>query len=142
MDLLERGSAWLEDQRNRHMTRRVSYQRGNDSVELAATIGRTEFEQADEFGVIHRIDSRDYLVLTTDLVLRGVQTPPKAGDRIRETHGMKTFVYEVLAPGNEPAFRYSDPFRKTLRIHTKHVAEETESSGGGSSYGKLLEMEF
>jgi hypothetical protein len=124
MNLLERGSAWLEDQRNRHMTRMVTYQRGGDSVDVAATIGRTEFEQADDFGVIHKIESRDYMVLTTDLVLAGVQTLPKAGDRIRETDGAKTFVYEVMAPGNEPPFRYSDPYRKTLRIHTKHVATE------------------
>jgi len=124
MDLLERGSAWLEDQRQRHMTRMVTYQRGGDSVEMAATIGRTEFEQADEFGAIRKIESRDYLVLTTDLVLAGVQTPPKAGDRIRETDAAKTFVYEVMAPGNDPPFRYSDPYRRTLRIHTKHVATE------------------
>ncbi len=124
MDVLERGSAWLEDQRNRHMTRMVTYQRGGDSVDLLATIGRTEFEQADDFGVIHKIESRDYLVLTTDLVLAGAQTLPRAGDRIRETDGAKTFVYEVMAPGNEPPFRYSDPYRRTLRIHTKHVATE------------------
>ncbi|MCK6458125.1 MAG: hypothetical protein L6Q92_16545 [Phycisphaerae bacterium] len=123
-DVLERGSAWLEDQRNRHMTRMVTYQRGGDAVDVAATIGRTEFEQADDFGVIHKIESRDYLVLTTDLALAGVQALPKAGDRIRETDGVKTFVYEVMAPGNEPPFRYSDPYRRTLRIHTKHVATE------------------
>jgi len=123
-DVLEQGSAWLEDQRNRHMTRMVTYQRGNDLVDVAATIGRTEFEQADDFGVIHKIESRDYLVLTTDLVIAGVQTLPKTGDRIREADGAKTFVYEVMAPGNEPPFRYSDPYRRTLRIHTKHVATE------------------
>jgi hypothetical protein len=123
-DVLERGSAWLEEQRQRHMTRMVMYQRGGESVELAATIGRTEFEQADEFGAIHKIESRDYLVLTTDLVLDGVQTLPKAGDHVRETDVAKTFVYEVMAPGTEPPFRYSDPYRRTLRIHTKHVATE------------------
>lgn len=106
------------------MTRMVTYQRGGDAVDVVATIGRTEFEQADEFGVIHKIESRDYLVLTADLVLAGVQTLPKAGDRIRETDGAQTFVYEVMAPGNEPPFRYSDPYRRTLRIHTKHVATE------------------
>lgn len=123
-DVLERGSAWLEDQRDRHMTRMVTYQRGSDSVELAATIGRTEFEQADEFGVIHKIEARDYLMLSADLVLAGVPMLPRAGDRIRETDGARTFVYEVMAPGNEPPFRYSDPYRRTLRIHTKHVATE------------------
>lgn len=123
-DVLDRGSAWLEDQRTQHMTRMVTYQRDGDSVELPATIGRTEFEQADEFGAIHKFESRDYLVLSTDLVLGGVQTLPKAGDKIRESDGAKTFVYEVMAPGNEPPYRYSDPYRRTLRIHAKHVATE------------------
>jgi len=124
MDLLERGSAWLEDQRTRHLSRTVTYLRGGDSVDLPATIGRTVFEQADEYGAVHKLKSRDFLVLTTDLVLDGVQTLPKAGDRIREPDGGRTFVYEVMAPGNEPPFRYSDPYRRTLRIHTKHVGTE------------------
>ncbi len=124
--MLERGSAWLEDQRQRHMTRTVTYERGGKTVDVQTTMGRTEFEQADEFGVIHKIESRDYLVLTADLVLEGEPTMPKAGDRIRETDGSMTFVYEVMAPGDEPPFRYSDPYRRTLRIHTKHVATEGE----------------
>jgi hypothetical protein len=124
-DLLETGSAFLDDQRHQHMTRTVTYQRGADSVELAATIGRTEFEQADDYGVVHKIESRDFLVRTADLVLASEQTLPKAGDRIRETEGSQTFVYEVMAPGTEPPFRYSDSYRKTLRIHTKQVATES-----------------
>ena len=35
--------------------------------------------------------------------------------------GADTQLYEVMAPGGEPPFRYSDPYRRTLRIHTKHV---------------------
>ncbi len=123
-DVLEKGLAWLDDQRHTHMTRTVVYQRGADAVEIAATIGRTEFEQVDEHGVVQRLQSRDFLVRTADVVLAGAPTLPKAGDRIRETVGAQTFVYEVMAPGNEPPWRYSDPYRKALRIHTKHVATE------------------
>lgn len=123
-DMLEKGLSWLDDQRHTHMTRMVVYQRGGDSVELAATIGRSEFEQADEYGSVHRIESRDYLVRAADLVLAGSQTLPQGGDRIRETAGEQVFVYEVMAPGTEPPFRHSDPYRQTLRIHTKHVATE------------------
>lgn len=123
-DLLETASNWLEDQRHTHLTRTVVYQRGSEAVELAATVGRTAFEQADEFGVIHRTESRDFLVRASDLVLATVQTLPKAGDRIRDAAGGQTFVYEVMAPGAEPPWRYSDAYRRTLRIHTKHVATE------------------
>ncbi len=123
-DVIEMGLAWLDDQRHAHMTRTVVYQRDADAVEIAATVGRTEFEQVDDFGVVHKVQSRDFLVRAADLVLAGAPTLPKAGDRIRETVGAQTFVYEVMAPGKEPPWRYSDPYRKALRIHTKHVATE------------------
>ena len=127
-DLLQKGLAWLDDQRHAHMTQTVLYVRDAENasytVELLATIGRTEFEQADEFGVIHKLQSRDFLIRAADLVLNSELTLPKPGDRVRETVGAQTFVYEVMAPGGEPPWRYSDPYRKTLRIHTKHIGTE------------------
>ena len=123
-DVLEKGLSWLDDQRHTHMTRTVVYQRGADAAEIAAPVGRTEFEQVDEHGLVPTLQWRDYLGRATDLVLAGAATLPKAGDRIREPDGAQTFVYEVMAPGNEPPWRYSDPYRKTLRIHTKHVDTE------------------
>jgi hypothetical protein len=125
-DLLEQGASFLDTQRHAHITRPVVYQRGAAQVELNATIGRTEFEQADEAGLIHRIESRDFLVRTADLDLGEGPTLPKAGDRVRETAGSSVFVYEVNAPGGQPPWRYSDPYRKALRIHTKHIATEDQ----------------
>ena len=125
-DLLERASNWLEDKRTQHASRVVSYARGVQSVELLATIGKTTFEVDDGYGVLVRHESRDFLVLAADLVLREAPTFPERGDRIRETQGGMTYVYEVTAPGKEPCWRYSDPYRKTLRIHTKEIdTEET-----------------
>jgi len=123
-DLLEQGSAWLEDQRVKHASRAVTYARDADSVEGQATIGRTVFDIDNGYGVLEKTESQDYLILTDDLVLGGTPTLPKRGDRIRETSGETVFVYEVMAPGKEPHFRYSDPYRKTLRIHTKQVDTE------------------
>ena len=40
-DLLQQASAWLEDQRKRHMTLTVVYQRGADTISVLATIGET-----------------------------------------------------------------------------------------------------
>ena len=122
--MLQQGSDWLEDQRVKHMTRSVLYGRGASSVEVPATIGRTVFEVDDGYGVLERTESRDYLILAGDLVVDGQQTLPERGDRIRETQDTQIFVYEVMAPGKEPAWRYSDPYRKTLRIHTKQVDTE------------------
>ena len=125
MNLLERASNWLEDRRTEHATSTVTYQRGNDTVVVSASIGRTIFDVDNGFGVVERTETRDFLVLTDDLVLGGAGTLPERGDRVRETQGTTTFVYEVMAPGKEPHWRYSDPYRKSLRIHTKHVSTET-----------------
>lgn len=124
-NLLEAGSAWLADQMKSHASADVFYERGAEQVPVKATIGKTEFELDDGSGVVVRIQSRDYLIQSADLVLGGMPSLPIAGDRIRETQGATTFVYEVNAPGNEPHYRFSDPFRKLLRIHTKHVATES-----------------
>lgn len=124
-NLFEAGATWLADQLKTHAIADVIYVRGGDQVPVKATIGKTEFEIDDGSGVVVRIQSRDFLIHTADLVLGGTETLPVAGDLIREVQGTNTFVYEVMAPGNEPHYRYSDPFRKLLRIHSKHVATET-----------------
>ena len=123
-NLLQTGAAWLADQLKTHASMEVVYQRGADQVTVSATIGKTEFEVDDGSGVIQRVQSRDYLIQTADLQFGGIPTLPAAGDRVRETIGDKTYVYEAMAPGNEPHYCYSDPFRKLLRIHTKHVDTE------------------
>lgn len=131
-DLLDMGARWLEDQRHRHMTKTVTYQRGAESVDVQATVGRTVFEQSDDLsagGVVRRTESRDFLVRGVDLVLGGQRALPRAGDRIREpdTEAGRVFVYEVSAPGassGAPVFGYADPCRCTLRIHTTNVDEE------------------
>jgi len=123
-DLLGQGLSWLEDQRHQHLTRLVTYQRGGDEVELSATIGRTVFEQDDHAGGLTRIESRDFLIRAADLVLASEVTLPQPGDRIRESDSIATYTYEVMAPGSEPPWRYSDVNRLTFRIHTKQVATE------------------
>jgi len=120
-DLLETASNWLEAKRNEHLSRSVTYQRGADTGDLPASIGKTTFEVDDGFGIVQKWESRDFLILAEDLILAGNPTLPERGDLIQETQGATTYTYEVLAPGKEPAFRFSDPYRKTLRIHTKQI---------------------
>ena len=123
-DLLEQSSAWLDGQNVKHRSRLVTYQRVDDTVEVHATIGKTVFEVDDAFEVIERVESRDFLLPAAELVLDGKQVLPERGDRIRETQDDKVYVYEVLAPGRAPHWKFSDDYRRTLRIHTKHVATE------------------
>jgi len=124
-DLLEKASAWLDNQRTRHASRVVTYVRGGRTLELPATVGKTVFEVDDGYGILVRHESRDFLVLAVDLVLDRQPIVPQRGDRIRETQGTTTFAYEVTAPGKEPVWRFSDLYRKTLRIHTNLVLEAT-----------------
>ncbi len=127
-DLLDRGAAFLDAQRHQHLSRPVLYRRGTDEKEVQATIGKTEFEQVDDVGgagLIRRVESRDFLVRTAELDLGAGPILPRAGDQVRETVGTAVFVFEVNAPGGQPPWRYSDPYRRVLRIHTKHIGTET-----------------
>jgi hypothetical protein len=121
MDLLEFGSRWLDAQRHTHLTREIMYRRGIHSVTLRATVGRTQFELSDGLGTVLETQVRDYLIRAQDLVLNGRPTLPERGDRIEEAQDQLTFIYEVLPLGDEPAWRYSDPYRQTFRIHTRQV---------------------
>jgi hypothetical protein len=123
-DLLKVGSDWLQDQLKTHASQSVIYQRGTESVGVAATIGKTIFEVDDGYGVVEKIESRDFLIHAAELILGESQTLPERGDRIRETQGAVIYIYEVMAPGKEPHYRFSDSYRKQLRIHTKHVDTE------------------
>ena len=120
-DMLRDGQAWLGEKLRTHASRLVVYQRDESEAELPATIGRSTYEQDDGEGVITRSQVRDFLIDTSDLLLSAIGSLPRRGDRILETDGSTTFVYEVMALGGEPPWRYSDPFRLKLRIHTKQI---------------------
>jgi hypothetical protein len=123
-DLLETASAWLETMRRSHNSASVTYSRDGESVTLPATIGRTVFRIERDFGAHERVESRDFLLAAEELVLGGAAALPSQGDRIREERGGVTWEYEVMAPGQEPCWRFSDAYRRTLRIHTKLVGRE------------------
>lgn len=129
-DLLQSGSEWLEGQRVEHMARPVTYVRGGRTLEgVPATVGRSVFRLDTGYGQSERSEARDYLILAAMLTLGEGDTPalPEPGDRIVEVAGGQAYTYEVMAPGGEPAWRWSDPFFQTLRIHTKLVKTEAAS---------------
>ena len=124
-DLLRIGSDWLADQMKEYASLPVVYRRGADEVTVQATIGRTLLKLDDGYGGVRmEWTDRDYLIHAADLVLAGNPTLPERGDIIRETQGSQTYVYEVMAPGREPVWRWSDVYRKVFRIHTKQVGVE------------------
>lgn len=115
-DLLGKSSDWLQAQRHTHLSETVEYHRGPLGQSIQATVGRGEFELADAGGVLLRQESIDFLVRTEDLGF----VVPEAGDRIVRGG----LAYIVTSFGGSPAWRFSDPGRKTLRIHTKLSGED------------------
>ena len=121
-DLLQTGQAWLADQLKEHASRLVLYQRDAAQVGVQATIGRTMLKLDDGYGGVRmEWTDRDYLIQAADLVLASTQITPERGDRVLDTVGLITSIYEVMAYAGEPPWRFSDPFGKLLRIHTKFV---------------------
>ncbi len=120
-DLLDTGLAWLNGQRERFLTKPVIYRRGVQEIEVPATLGRTVFRLDVGMGVTERVEARDYLIGAEHLT--GFDQP-KPGDRIIEDRDGQRHTAEVMAPGGEPAWRWSDPDRRIYRIHTKHLSTE------------------
>ena len=93
----------------------ATYRRGAEARSVKAVLGRTVFRSMNEYGAWVRTETRDFIIPAGQLDLE-----PHAGDEIVFDGG----VYEVLAPYNEPVWRWSDPYRKAIRVHTKYTGDE------------------
>lgn len=130
-DLLQTGSDWLAEKLKTHASRQVEYKRGSTVALVQATIGRTLLKLDDGIGGVRmEWTDRDYLIQAVDLEAAGIGIPPQRGDRVAELRtidgsGQHFELFEVLTPGQEPHWRWSDTFFKLLRIHTKRIGSET-----------------
>ena len=121
-NLLRIGSDWLAEQLKAYASSPVLYARGSSSVTVQATVGRTEWSVDTGTGMVVSDVSRDFIILTVDLVLPAVgNAVPQRGDKITESIDGQSLVYEVMAPAGQQAWRWSDRFGKVYRIHTKRV---------------------
>jgi len=121
-DILETASDWLTTMNHAHRARTVTYVRGETTASVVAVVGRTMHRVPRDFGLFEEVETRDYLIQVDDLTAFG---EPAAGDRIKDTLNAVVEIFEVMSPGDEPVFRYSDAYRKLFRIHTKHVGAVT-----------------
>ena len=122
--MLEQAAGWLDGQRVAHMSRTVSYVRGAESVELAATLGSTTYEVTDDAGATVQAKATDFIISADALVLGGETVKPEPGDRINVPAGEKVLVFEVMDLGGAGHYRLADPYGKAWRIHAKQVDEE------------------
>jgi hypothetical protein len=122
MHLLEWGQSWLNNQLQQFASREVVYQREASTLTVQATVGRTLLKLDDGYGsVLLQWTDRDFLIRAEDLVIAGETILPQRGDRVHEVQSGVTYTYEVLAPGKEPVWKWSDLYRSLLRIHTKQI---------------------
>jgi hypothetical protein len=124
-NMFTNAATWLASQRKTHLSGYVVYRRGLVQVdELAATKGQAVVEHDGHINEIdEELESADWIVTTADLVLDETATLPLSGDLIIEAAGDVTYTWEVMAIAGEPCFRYCDPSRVSLRIHTKLIEE-------------------
>jgi len=121
-NMLRDGVSYLHGQRQKRMASKVTYQRGVDSVELKATRGETNVQEATGDGQVISTEA-DWLINPNDLVLFGSETRPQRGDTITDVHNGVTKVYVVMPTVAEDVWRYSDPYGECIRVHTKRVSE-------------------
>ena len=116
-NMLADGAAWLAGELASAAGSSVVYQRGASSATVTATVGRSQFEAANQSGVIETWESRDFLIRTS-VFPYGL---PQRHDRVVETVGGAAVTYEVAAPRGVPVYHYGDAFRTMLRVHTKAI---------------------
>lgn len=95
----------------------IVYARGEASVEISATFGRSEFVVESSGSVRTEHTDRDFLFLAAALILGGAVTTPRKGDRI--TVGSE--VFEALPVDGQQCFRPSDSQGLRIRVFTKKV---------------------
>lgn len=111
MSILEEAVNTLRSIQESCLSVPVSYRRsGGEARTVNAVVGKTVFHSRSDYGTWTRTETRDFIIRADAL-----SEPPTRGDEI--AYAGRT--YEVLAPNDEPVWRWSDPYCTAMRIHTK-----------------------
>jgi hypothetical protein len=118
-DFLATASAWLNSVNRAQVSQTVAIRFGAaESGDVPATIGSSDFQEANDEGIVTNWQSSDFLIAVADYAMDGVVVNPEAGHLIRWLGD----DYQVLSPGNEQAAVYSDAEGLMWRIHTKLIS--------------------
>ena len=98
----------------------ITYRRGSARVAgIIAAMGDSEYEVENADGLIAEIHTADFLISVADLSRFGRPQENDEIDAVMIDGTTATFI--VTAPSPEPAWRFSDNYRSTYRVHTKRV---------------------
>lgn len=97
----------------------IRYRAGEVVIELRAAVGSSSFDSIAQDGNVLRYQSRDYLFPAEQLAHLGERFEPEEGHQIEERVGCEWRTYKVLPVDGQQCFRYADPFRQELRVHTQ-----------------------
>ena len=91
------------------------YATASNVVDLVAVPGATTTANVYADGHVASEKSVDFTILGSS-----IDFTPELGDRLLWDGRW----YEVLSPGGQRHFEFSDHYEQIIRIHTKHVAED------------------
>lgn len=122
MNLLAQGAAWLAKQRQEHLSTPVTIVRpGGGSCEAMGMRGRTDAELERGDGYVETTRSYDWKFSPDDYRPGSEPTLPHTGDLVRERDGEFVVEYEVQPLAGQAAYRLTDGYGHTLRVHTRRV---------------------
>lgn len=101
----------------------VTYARLTQTVDVLAVYGQKLLKTHDQFGGIKmEWTDLDFIIEASTLHFGdGILITPTRGDLITTVVASEHQTYEVLPFGNDPPWRWSDPYNLMYRIHTKHI---------------------
>ena len=120
MGLLGGVGAFLAEKLSQAAGESVTYARGTETVELTAWPGSSLFAVSAPAGQarVLRADA-DWLFKAADLAFGGALATPQKDDCLTVVRDGLRLVYEAATPTGETVWRYSDPQRTVIRLHTR-----------------------
>lgn len=117
MGFLDTAAAWLDSTLATSDGVTVRYSRGIPYVDVTAVLGQTPTGFDLGNGILQTWQTQDFLIPQADFELSGSDVSPQVGDEVRSGD----VVFRVCLADDGRCWRFTDPYRRTMRIHTKEV---------------------
>lgn len=119
-DMLGRAAGWLRDRLAASASVAVTCRQDGAGCVVNATLGRTLLKLDDGRGGFRMTwTDRDFIFPAAEFTIGSPL--PRRGLTIELPADTGLLVYQMLATGGEPGWRWADPYRTLLRVHAKEV---------------------